>query len=147
MTYWLCITNEENWKVVRERNTWGVPRRHKNTIAKVDPRDKLLIYIKQERIGKEIKEPKIAAVYEAISKSFKDSTKIFKASRGMGNESFSWRVRINPVKIFEKSVEFKPLIPNLRFITNKKKWSGHLMEKAMRDFRKKISTSSWGVSG
>jgi predicted RNA-binding protein len=35
MNYWLCITNEENWKVIREKNIWGVPERHKNTIAKV----------------------------------------------------------------------------------------------------------------
>ncbi|ACS89625.1 hypothetical protein TSIB_0560 [Thermococcus sibiricus MM 739] len=30
-------------------------------------------------------------------------------------------------------VDFKPLIPKLKFITNKKKWSGHLMGKAMRE--------------
>jgi hypothetical protein len=35
MTYWLCITNEENWNVVREKNIWGVAERHRNTIAKV----------------------------------------------------------------------------------------------------------------
>lgn len=35
MTYWLCITNEENWQVVKQKNVWGVAQRHKNTIAKV----------------------------------------------------------------------------------------------------------------
>jgi len=49
MTYWLCITTEENWKVIKEKNVWGVPERHKNTIAKIKPGDKLLIYLKQER--------------------------------------------------------------------------------------------------
>jgi len=34
---------------------------------------------------------------------------------------------------FDKPIEFKPLIPKLRFITNKKRWSGHLMGKAMRE--------------
>ena len=24
MTYWLCITNEENWNVVKTKNVWGV---------------------------------------------------------------------------------------------------------------------------
>jgi len=37
MAYWLCITTEANWKVIKERNIWGVPGRHKNTIAKVEP--------------------------------------------------------------------------------------------------------------
>lgn len=51
----------------------------------------------------------------------------------MGNESFPLRIRLKPVKIFDKPVEFKFLIPKLKFITNKKKWSGHLMGKAMRE--------------
>ena len=133
MSYWLCITNEENWKVIREKNIWGVPERHKNTIAKVKPGDKLLIYLKQERDKDEIKEPKIAAVYEAVSEVFKDSSRIFKTPKGMGNETFPLRIKLKPVKIFDKPVEFKPLIPKLKFITNKQKWSGHLMGKAMRE--------------
>jgi predicted RNA-binding protein len=132
MAYWLCITNEENWKVIKQKNIWGVPERHKNTITKVKPGDKLLIYLKQERDKDEIKEPRIVAVYEAVSEVFKDSTRIFKTPKGMGNETFPLRIKLKPVKIFDKPVEFKPLIPKLKFITNKKRWSGHLMGKAMR---------------
>jgi len=54
----------------------------------------------------------------------------------MGNELFPLRVRLKPVDIFKKPVAFKPLIPGLQFITNKKKWSGHLMGKAMRQISK-----------
>ncbi|ADC64353.1 protein of unknown function DUF55 [Ferroglobus placidus DSM 10642] len=133
MAYWLCITTEENWKVIREKNVWGVPERHRNTIAKVKPGDKLLIYLKQEKIGDEIKEPRIVAVYEVVSEPFRDSTKIFKTPKGMGSETFPLRIKIKPIKIFDKPIEFKPLIPKLKFITNKKKWSGHLMGKAMRE--------------
>lgn len=133
MTYWLCITNEENWKVIRERNIWGVPERHKNTIARVKPGDKLAIYLKRERVKDKVVEPRIVAVYEAVSEIFRDSSRIFKTPKGMGNETFPLRIKLKPVKIFEKPVEFKPLIPKLKFITNKKKWSGHLMGKAMRE--------------
>ena len=133
MKYWLCITTEENWRAIKEKNIWGVPERHKNTIAKVKPEDKLVIYVKQERVKDEVKEPKIVAVYEVASEPFKDSTRIF-SSKGMStNETFPWRVKIKPIKIFDKPIEFKPLIPKLKFITNKKKWSGHLMGKAMRE--------------
>ncbi|RLF84452.1 EVE domain-containing protein, partial [Thermococci archaeon] len=41
------------------------------------------------------------------------------------------RIKIKPVKLGE--VDFKQLIPKLKLITNKKKWSGHLMGKAMRE--------------
>lgn len=121
MAYWLCITNEENWKVIKQKNIWGVPERHKNTIARVKPGDKLLIYLKQERDKDKIKEPRIVAVYEAVSEVFRDSSRIFKSPKGMGNETFPLRIKLKPVKIFEKPVEFKPLIPKLKFITNKKR--------------------------
>lgn len=129
MTYWLCITNRANWKVVKEKNVWGVPRRHRNTIAKVKPGDKLVIYLKQERENKEVLEPKIAGIFEVMSEPYEDSSRIFKAH--VLNETYPLRVRIKPVRLGE--VDFRPLIPKLKFITNKKKWSGHLMGKAMRE--------------
>ncbi len=133
MTYWLCITTEENWKVIKEKNVWGVPERHKNTIAKVKPGNNLLIYLKQERDKDKIIEPRIVAVYEAVSEVFKDGKRVFKSPPGMGNEVFPLRIRLKPVKIFSTPVDFKSLIPKLKFITNKQKWTGHLMGKAMRE--------------
>ena len=133
MTHWLCITNEENWNVIRKNNVWGVPERHKNTIARVKPGDKLLIYLKQERDKDKIIEPRIAAAYEVTSQVFKDSSRIFKSPPSMGNESFPLRIKLKPIKIFDKPVDFKSLIPKLNFIKNKQKWSGHLMGKAMRE--------------
>lgn len=129
MKYWLCITNRENWEVVKEKNVWGVPRRHRNTIAKVNPGDKLVFYVKQERKNKEILEPKIVGIFEVASEPYEDSTRIFKGH--VPNETYPLRVKIRPVKLGE--VEFKSLIPKLKFITNKKRWSGHLMGKAMRE--------------
>ena len=132
MTHWLCITNEENWKIIKEKNIWGVAERHKNTISRVKPGDKLLIYVKQERRKDEITEPRIVGAYEVASEIFKDAKRIFKTPRGMGSESFPYRIKLKPLKIFTKPVDFKSLIPKLKFITNKRKWSGHLMGKAMR---------------
>ena len=41
--------------------------------------------------------------------------------------------KLKEIKIFEPPINFKDLIPKLKFIKNKKKWSGHLMGKAMRE--------------
>jgi predicted RNA-binding protein len=65
MTYWLCITTQENWEIIKEKNVWGVPERHKNAISRVKPGDLLLIYVKQRGVGKEVEGPKVVAVYEA----------------------------------------------------------------------------------
>ena len=137
MAYWLCITTEKNWDVIREKNVWGVPERHRNVIAKVKPGDKLVIYIKQERVDNVVKEPRIVGIFEVVSDPFRESTRIF-SSKGVRNsgETFPWRVKIKPIKIFDKPIEFKPLIPKLKFITNKKKWTGHLMGRSMREIPK-----------
>jgi len=132
MQYWLCITTRENWEVIRKEKVWGVPDRHRKVIEQVEPGDKLLIYVKQEiQKGKKV-EPKIVAVYEAVGKAFRDEKKIFVTPKGMGDEVFPWRVKLKELKVFKKPVEFKPLIPKLEFIRNKKMWAGHLMGKAMR---------------
>ena len=79
-------------------------------------------------------------MFEAATEVFSDNTKIFNVPKGMGIETFPLRIKLKPVELFKTPEEFKPLIPQLSFITNKQKWSGHLMGKAMRtipeaDFR------------
>ncbi len=133
MAFWLCITNEENWQIIKKKNIWGVAERHKNTISKVKKGDICLIYVKQERIGDELKESRIVGEYEVESEVFRDSSRIFKSPPNMYNESFPYRIKLKPIKVFKKPIWFKPLIPKLNFIKNKKKWSGHLMGKAMRE--------------
>jgi len=113
-----------------------VRERHRNTIAKVIKGDTLLMYLKQEKIGDELKESRIAGVFVAASAVYTDKTRIFTTPKGMGNETFPLRIKVKPVDIFKEPVEFKLLIPQLKFITNKKKWSGHLMGKAMRPIPK-----------
>ncbi|HIP25258.1 MAG TPA: EVE domain-containing protein [Archaeoglobus profundus] len=130
MTYWLCITTEENWKVIREKNIWGVPQRHKNTIAKVKPGDRCIIYVMSTKRDKEIIPPRVVATYEFISEVFEDRSRIFKSPPGK-SEIYPYRIKLKPIKIFEKPLDFKSLIPELKFIRNKKKWSGHIQGKAM----------------
>lgn len=132
MKFWLCITIEENWKVIREKNIWGVQEKHRNTIAKVKPGDKCLIYVMSTNKDDEIIPPRIMAVYEVVLEVFKDSSRIFKPPARNKSETFPLRIKLKPVKIFEKPVDFKSLIPKLKFITNKKKWTGHIQGKAMR---------------
>lgn len=91
--------------VIREKNIWGVPERHKNTITKVKPGHKFLIYVKQERVGGETRPSRIVGAYEVVSEPFKDSVRIFKTPKGMGNETFPWRVKIKSIKIFDKPID------------------------------------------
>ena len=94
MAYWLCITTQENWNVIREKNIWGVSERHKNTITKIKPGDKLLIYVMSTKKNKEIIPPRIVAAYEVISEVFRDSTRIFKPASKNKNEIYPLRVHL-----------------------------------------------------
>lgn len=132
MTFWLCVTNEENWDVIREKNIWGVPERHRNTIAMVKPGDKCLIYVMSSRKEKQTIPPRVVAAYQVASEMFKDNKKIF-SSPSRRNEVYPLRVKLEPLKIFEKPVDFRQLIPDLRFIRNKRKWAGHIQGRAMRE--------------
>ena len=132
MAYWLCITTEENWNVVKKKSIWGVAERHQNTIAKVKPGDKCLVYVMSTKKDGEIIPPRIIAAYEVASKVFKDSTRIFKSPPNK-SEIYPLRTRLKPIKIFSTPVDFKSLIPKLKFIKNKQKWVGHIQGKAMRE--------------
>jgi len=121
--YWLCITNRENWEIIKKHNIWGVSERHKNMITQVKKGDKLIFYIKQKIYSKNKHPSVIAGIYEAISESYRDETEIFEG------RTYPWRVKIKPVRLGE--INFKDLIPKLSFIKNKKRWSGHLMGRAM----------------
>jgi len=132
MTYWLCITTEENWKIIRENNIWGVPERHKNTITRVKPWDKCLIYVMSTWKNKKIIPPRIFAAYDVTSEVFKDSKKIFESPPNR-NETYPLRIKLKPIKVFSTPVDFKSLIPKLKFIKNKQRWTGHIQGKAMRE--------------
>jgi len=124
MNYWLCITTEENWNVIKRENIWGVAETWRNTIQKVRPGDKVVIYVMQTRKDKEVIPSRITGVFEVISEPFKDSKRIFKSYKS--ETTFPYRVKLKPLKIFKKPLFFKELVPELKFIKNKRFWSGSL---------------------
>lgn len=133
MIRWLAISNRDNSEVVIQKSIWGVPKRHVNVINRVKPEDAVLIYVGQEVVNKEVLPPKITGAFEVTSKMYEDSSRIFILPAKLGDEIFPLRIKLRPVKVFDPPVEFKPLIPDLKFITNKKIWSGHIRGQAMRE--------------
>ena len=119
--------------MVKSRKVWGVSEMHRNQISRVKPGDVLVFYVKQERKEKTTIPSRVVGIFEAASKSFVDDSRIFSPAGFSENERFPHRVRLKPIIVPEKPLEFKPLIPKLKFIRNKRRWSGHLMGKAMRE--------------
>lgn len=128
MNHWLCVTNEENWNVVKENKIWGVSARHKNILNMTKIDDFLIFYDREEKIDNQIFPSRISGIFRAASMPFIDKKKIF--SPVLTEDVFPYRVKIDPIII--KEIEFKPLIPKLTFIKNKKNWWGHIQGRAMR---------------
>lgn len=116
VNYWLCITNEKNWEIIRKRNVWGVPKRSRGIIQKVKTGDLLVFYVAPK---------KVAGVFKTVSEPYVDEEVIFSADGFSGNERFSYRVRLEPVVLAKEYVDFSSLIPRLSFVVNKKRWSGY----------------------
>jgi len=129
--YWLCILNRENFESVKKNKVWGVSERHKNQIHRTKVGDKLAFYLISEVKGKERLEPAIGGIAEVASEVFVNKRKIFPSAKIEG-EVYPYRIKIKNLEVFKPEKPFKPLIEKLNFITNKKKYSGHLIGRAMR---------------
>ena len=126
MNYWLCVTTEENWKVIKEKNVWGVSQKFKKTIQKVKPGDKLIFYLIQTKKGDKIIPSRIVGIFEAVSEAYKESSRIFKSKSKSGEVIYPYRVKLRQIKIFYPPLDFKQLVPKLSFIKNKNRWTGYV---------------------
>lgn len=132
MNYWIYITTSDNWKITKMQNLLGVPERNKNIIAKLQKGDRCLVYVKQERVAGEVVGAQIVADYEIASDVFRDPTRVFTTPRGLSEkEMFGLRTRLKPITVFEKPIDFKPLVEKLEFIRNKKNYGTHFIGRAL----------------
>jgi len=118
---------------VQQQGIWGVADHHKNSIGKVEIGDKLLFYVIGESSGQNRLEPAITGLAEAASEVFRDRKEIFRSgSVKSPSEIFPLRIKLSNLIVLKEEIPFKPFIPSLEFIKNKKKWSGHIQGLAMR---------------
>lgn len=126
MTFWFASSNRDNCEIIKKKNIWGIPKRNKNIMERVQKGDVILIYIAQKKDGDNILPPAVAGAFEIVSEGYEDTKPLFITPERMGDEIFPYRVKLKPIRIFKKPLEFKPLIPDLKFIKNKKMWTGHI---------------------
>ena len=117
VNYWLCVTNEDNWKVIKDRRVWGVSERYRRVIEAVRPGDYLVFYVMPKRV---------MGVFKAASKPFESRERIFPWGGAGGREVYPLRVKLEPVILAKRPLMFDGLVPRLSFIRNKKRWSGYL---------------------
>lgn len=84
------------------------------------------MYTRQEIVNREIIPSAITGIYKAASDVYLDEFPVFVTPKNLGDEVFPFRIKLKPIKIFKEPIQFKPLVPKLKFIKNKTMWSGSI---------------------
>ena len=139
MKYWLCVTNEDNWRVVKQRKIWGVPaKRGRRQIESVEPGDYLVFYVKPKRIG---------GILKAASEPFESNEKIFSWSEFGREEFFPYRIRLEPLIVPEEPMPIEALISKMSFAKGRKCWSVFLRRAMVKISAKDFEMVRQFVSG
>jgi predicted RNA-binding protein len=115
VNYWFCVTNEDNWNVVKKHRVWGVPeKRGRRQIEAVRSGDYLVFYVTPKRIG---------GILKAVSEPFESKEKIFSWTDFGREETFPHRVKLEPTVVAKEPVSVDKLIGKLSFTRGSKHWS------------------------
>ncbi len=105
----MFIMSEKNWKIIESENIIGTDSRR--IFNQILSSDKILVYVNG------ISE--IKALYNVVRK-YKDKTPIF------DKKIFPYRFEVNQIEFFNECIDFKNIVPKLKFIKNKEKWYTHI---------------------
>ena len=115
VNYWLCVTNENNWNVIKAHKIWGVPEKGgKRQIEGVRPGDLLIIYVMPKKIG---------GIFRAVSEPFESREKVFNWADFGREEIFPFRVKLEPVAVPSEPLPCEKLVGKLSFTKGIKRWS------------------------
>lgn len=124
MNYWLIALQREDMEHCIKIGTFGMNR--KQTIGNVQAGDKVACYV--------TKESKIIALGEVTESYYMDTKKVFKAE-GLFPDRFDFKA---PLLGPKSEIDFKAMVDDLQFITNKFYWTVYL-----RNGIAKITNSDW----
>lgn len=112
MQYWIIALPREDMEHCIQIGTFGLNRKH--SMGRVRKGDKVVCYI--------TKEHKIIALGVTLSDYYLDTERIFKAS-GIFPDRFQFKATLFPPN---KEIDFKSMLDDLTFISNKYYWSVYL---------------------
>ncbi|GAI09925.1 unnamed protein product [marine sediment metagenome] len=115
VNYWLCVTNDENWQIIKEKKIWGVSEKCKKIISQVKIGDFLIFYVMPKKVG---------GILTTTSTQIMSKEKLFSWGEYGKYELFPYRVYLSDILLLEKPIKFDPLIEKLSFTKGRKKWSG-----------------------
>ena len=132
MLGWLCVSNRINFEIVKKTCVWGVSEFHKTQLARTNIGDRCAFYLVEERYETQKRKPSIGGIFEILSDQYIDHSKLFAPRKQRSLEIYPYRINIKPLQVFEPELPFKPLVPKLNFIVNKRHYVSHIFGRAIR---------------
>lgn len=118
--YWLFVTDDINWCIIKKNLIWGVRKKYINILNRTNLGDAAIVYIKGRKLGG----------------SFKVNSKPY-LKNGIFAGLFNYNIDLTAINIPSEPVYFSDdVIKRLKFITNKKKWSLHFFGRSVKNISK-----------
>jgi predicted RNA-binding protein len=134
MNYWLFVTTAENLKIITEKSFVGFPNRNEHALSRVKKGDKCLIYTKRG-VG-ECYTPLVSGEYQIVSDVYVENTRVFNGPE-RPKEVFPLRLKLKRIGRPTDPVPFKPIVPYLAFIINKRFWGASLQGRGLINISEK----------
>lgn len=116
--YWLFVTDEDNWKIIRDKEIYGFNEKSKKDLEKLQLGDSVVIYIKGKKIG---------GVFEITNLNEITTTK-FKG------DNYENKIKLKKIFIPNYPSEFKKnMVNNISIFKDKSRWGTILMGRATRE--------------
>lgn len=118
--YWIFVTNEENYIIIKNKEIYGFNERTKRDIEKLKTGDFVIIYIKGKFLG---------GSFEIVSLDEKNRNEL---------KDYPYKIKLRQKFVPNKKTEFKKeLINKISIFKNKKRWGTILMGKSTKEITKK----------
>jgi len=116
--YWLCIINEDNYKIVKQEKTLGVNEQYSLALRKFKKGDMVVFYVKRRKLG---------GAFQVDSNMYEDRENII-----FSGGDFPYRIKLKIVKLPKSGmIEWDDeMIRRVQFFRNKEKWMLHLLGRA-----------------
>jgi len=117
LSYWIIPITEENWRIVKEKNIYGV-RKISKSIRKIQKNDYLIFYITKRNCSEYC--GSFAGIYKVENNWYEERTLLWPDEQRLQKVLYPYKIKITP--IITGNTPATNLINQLSFIKNKNKW-------------------------
>lgn len=118
--YWIFVTDDTNWKIIKHRNIYGFNNRSKKYLDNLNEGDFIVMYIKGSKIGG----------------LFKIKSLVCKSKLNFKSGVYPYKISLVKILIPKQMMNIKRIVQNISIFKGMKRWGGALMGKSVRELNR-----------